>query len=103
MAHEPSRRPPVAGRGRSPTSRLCFDCNWCCSNLPRKPGSPGSCSEPLRHDLDGAESVTTTEAKTLELMRLCDADDLPPDANREAVRAVAKRHSMGVAQALVQD
>jgi len=61
------------------------------------------CSEPLRHELDGAESVTTTEAKTLELMRLCDADDLPPDANREAVRAVAKRHSMGVAQALVQD
>jgi hypothetical protein len=58
---------------------------------------------PLRHELEGAAAITTPEARTLELIRLCDNDDLPADANRDVVREVAKRHGMKVAQSLIQE
>jgi hypothetical protein len=61
------------------------------------------CSDPLRHELDGANAITTPEAKILELIRLCDNDGLDDDANRDAVREVAKRHGMKIAQSLIQD
>ncbi len=52
------------------------------------------CGNPLRHELEGAAAITTPETKILELIRLCDNDKLPADANREAVREVAKRHGI---------
>ena len=61
------------------------------------------CSEPLRHELEGAEAVTTVEAKILELIKVCDNDDLADDANRDGVRAVAKQHGMKVATHVVEE
>jgi hypothetical protein len=60
------------------------------------------CSEPLRHELEGADAITTPEAKVLQLIWHCDNDNLPADANREDVREVAKRHGMKIAQNLIQ-
>ena len=60
-------------------------------------------SGPLRHELEGADAITTHEAKILELIRHCDNDNLPADANREAIRDAAKRHGMRVATRLVEE
>ena len=43
-ARKLSQRRPVAGRERWPRSPPYLCCNWCCSNLPRRSDSRGSCS-----------------------------------------------------------
>lgn len=60
-------------------------------------------TSPLRHGLAGAAAITTSEAKILELIRLCNNDNLPADANRVAVREVAKRQGTKVATSLVEE
>jgi hypothetical protein len=55
----------------------------------------------LRHELEGADAITAFEAKILELIKLCDNDGLPAEANRDAVRDVAKQHGMKVGTQLI--
>jgi hypothetical protein len=81
---------------------LRLECNANRMELDTKLLKITRCSEPLRHELEGAAGITTSEAKVLQLIWLCDNDNLPADANREDVREVAKRHGMKIAQDLIQ-
>ena len=55
----------------------------------------------LRHELEGADAITAFEAKILELIKRCDNDGLPADANRDAVRETAKQHGLKVGTQLI--
>jgi hypothetical protein len=55
----------------------------------------------LRHELEGADAITAAEAKILELIRVCDGDGLPADANRDTVRDIAKQRGMKVGTQLI--
>jgi hypothetical protein len=81
---------------------LRLECNANRMELDTKLLKITRCSEPLRHQLEGAAAITTPEARVSQLIMLCDNDNLPADANRDAVREVAKRHGMKIAQSLIQ-
>jgi hypothetical protein len=83
-------------------TNLRLECNSNRMELDTKLLKITRCSEPLRHELEGAAAITTPEARIRQLTMLCDNDDLPADANRDAVRDVAKRHGMKVAQSIIQ-
>ena len=72
-----------------------------CNSRPNSSRSPGT---PARYATDSRRAaITTSEAKILELIRLCNNDNLPADANRVAVREVAKRQGTKVATSLVEE
>jgi hypothetical protein len=83
-------------------TELRLECNANRMQLDTKLLKISRCSEPLRHELEGVAAITTPEARVRQLTMLCDNDNLPADANREAVRDVAKRHGMKVAQSIIQ-
>ena len=84
-------------------TKLRLECGDTRMRLDTKLLKIARCSEPLRHELEGADALTTYEAKILELVRLCDNDDLPAEANRDGVRDVAKRHGMKVATQVIAE
>ena len=84
-------------------TKLRLECGDTRMRLDTKLLKIARCSEPLRHELEGADALTTYKAKILELVRLCDNDDLPAEANRDGVRDVAKRHGMKVATQVIAE
>ena len=57
----------------------------------------------LHHTVDVLSGVTDHEAKVLHLLDLADANGLAADANREAIRDLAKSRGIGAAGRVVQD
>ncbi len=49
----------------------------------------------LHHSLDASSATTGREAKIAQLVNLADANGLPADASREAIRDLAKRFGIG--------
>jgi AAA domain len=82
-------------------SSLRLECSFTRPQLDTKLLKVTRHSEPLRHELEDAGAITTPEAKIQQLIMLCDNDNLPPDANRDDVRTVAKRHGMKIATELI--